>query len=142
MPAPDKWLRRLRLLTAAGELLRARLLVAWVPFDRWSKSLGAADAAGRSPLSGADSSAEALGLAALVERAAARLPFHTKCLPRAVALSRMLRRKGIGHTVVIAVRPARLRDTPDGLHAWVEIEGAKILGDLPGPWLETLRLGA
>jgi len=28
------------------------------------------------------------------------------------------------------------------LHAWVEVKGGTILGDLPGPWIETLRLGA
>jgi len=55
-------------------------------------------------------------------------------------LSWMLRGRGIGHAFVFAVRPAGLRDDDDALHAWVEIDRAKILGDLPGPWVETLRL--
>jgi hypothetical protein len=88
-----------------------------------------------------DPLAEGQRLARQVERAAARLPFSTKCLPRAMALSWILRRKRIGHVLVFAVRPAGLRDGPDALHAWVEIEGVTVIGDLPGPWLETLRLG-
>ena len=115
-------------------LCRARLLVAWVPLERWRHSLGlAADADGRSDA--------ARRLAADIEWGAKRLPFETKCLPRAMALSWMLRRSGIGHAVVIAVRPPELRNTSNDLHAWVEVEGAAILGNLPGPWVETLRLG-
>jgi aryl-alcohol dehydrogenase-like predicted oxidoreductase len=76
-----------------------------------------------------------------VEWAAVRLPFSTKCLPQAMALSWMLRRKGISHQLVLAARPAHLRDSADALHAWVEVDGTKIVGDLPGPWIETLRLG-
>jgi len=71
-----------------------------------------------------------------------RLPFGTKCLPRAMALSWLLRRKRVVHTVVFAVRPADLRNSPDALHVWLEAGGDKVIGDLPGPWLETLRLGA
>jgi hypothetical protein len=59
-----------------------------------------------------------------------------------MALSWTLRRKDIPHVVVIAARPQGLRDSPDKLHAWVEIDGATILGELPGPWIEMLRLGA
>lgn len=120
-------------------LCRARLLVAWVPFDRWQGSLGAARNGGdtRSPDIGT-----ARRLAADVEWAAARLPLSTKCLPRAMALSWMLRRKGIAHQFVLAARPAHLRDSTDMLHAWIEVDGQKIIGELPGPWLETLRLGA
>lgn len=113
----------------------ARVLVAWLPFDRWRDSLGLAEDKNGSP-------PEARLLVAAVERAAARLPFATKCLPRAMALSWMLRRQGISHAVAIAVRPERLRGSSDELHAWVEVEGTKLIGDLPGPWLETLRLGS
>ena len=59
-----------------------------------------------------------------------------------MALSWLLRQKRIGHTVVFAVRPADLRNSPDALHAWVEVDGSKVIGDLPGPWLQTLRLGS
>lgn len=85
--------------------------------------------------------AEAKRIAAHVEWGARRLPFATKCLPRAMALSWMLRRRRVAHVVVFAVRPAHLRGSDDDLHAWVEVGGEKIIGDLPGPWLETLRIG-
>ena len=114
-------------------LCRARLLIALVPLERWRESLG--DSAGRR------ASDEARRLARQVERAARWLPFETKCLARAMALSWLLRRRRIGHAVVFAVRPPSLREAADALHAWVEIEGETIIGDLPGPWLETLRLG-
>lgn len=84
---------------------------------------------------------EANRIARQVEWAAERLPFTSKCLPRAIALSWVLRRKRIGHAVVIAARPEHMRQAGDVLHAWVEVSGAKILGELPGPWVETLRRG-
>jgi len=115
-------------------LCGARLLVAWVPFERWRRSLGPGE--GSRPSSNFD---EARRLAAHILRAAQLLPFHTRCLPQAMALSWMLR--GIRHSIVIAVRPEDRRNASDGLHAWLEVDGAIILGDLPGPWVETLRLG-
>lgn len=113
----------------------AQLIVRWLPFNRWRGSLGLSEDEG-------GSRAEARLLAAAVQRAAARLPFTTKCLPRAMALSWMLRREGIAHAVVIAVRPERFRGSNDDLHAWVEMGGTKLIGDLPGPWLESARLAS
>lgn len=84
--------------------------------------------------------AQAALLAAHVDWAARRVPFETRCLPRAMALSWLLRRRGIGHTMVFAVRPPAMRGSADDLHAWIEVDGRIILGQLPGPWVETLRL--
>ena len=113
-------------------LCHARLLIALIPFRRWQGRLGFA---------GVDSGLkDARRLAGMVNRAGERLPFETKCLPRAMALSWILRRHAIGHAVVIAVRPADRREEEDALHAWVEVANERILGDLPGPWIETLRL--
>lgn len=120
-------------------LCRAELLVRWVPFNRWSDCVGFDAGLVDPPGSRLD---EARRLAADVAWAAKRLPFSTRCLPRAMALSWMLRRKKIGHAVVIAVRPSQLRQSPDALHSWVEVGEEKILGDLPGPWIETARLGS
>jgi hypothetical protein len=120
-------------------LCRARLLVALVPFDRWRDSLGAGGSSAE--IGSADGLGMGRQLAAHVEWAAVRLPFSTKCLPQTMALSWMLRRRGIGHQLVLAARPAHMRNSADSLHAWVEVGGNKIIGDLPGPWLETLRLG-
>jgi hypothetical protein len=137
LPKGNFWHSKLRTAAAAAQLCRAQLLVSWIPFNRWSHGLGYLPAGNPDPADASDASC----LAADIEWAARRLPFPTKCLPRAIALSRMLRQKEIGHAVVIAVRPSQLRHSPDALHAWVEIHGQVILGYLPGPWIETMRLG-
>ncbi|HEX6741182.1 MAG TPA: lasso peptide biosynthesis B2 protein [Sphingomicrobium sp.] len=132
MPATEQWRGRLHTAQAMALLCWARLLVAFVPFDRWRGSLGS---------DGPARLADAQHEAKLVEWAATRLPFTTRCLPRAMALSWMLNRQRLGHTVVIAVRAPDTRGSDDDLHAWVEVAGETIIGDLPGPWVETLRLG-
>lgn len=119
-----------------ARLCRAQLLVNWVPFKHWRHGLGYQVEVGADPRE-----EEARQLAADVKWAATRLPFETKCLPRAMALSWLLRRRQVGHAVVIAVRPNQLRQSPDALHAWVEVESETILGELPGPWIVTARLG-
>jgi hypothetical protein len=117
-------------------LSAARLIVATIPFKRWQNGLGGpVEAVPQMTV------ADAASFAAHVEWAAKRLPFSTKCLPRAMALSWILRSRKIAHCVVFAVRPAELRGSNDQLHAWVEIGNEKIIGELPGPWIETLRLG-
>ncbi len=135
MQTAEFWRPKVRTLAAIAHLCWAQLLVSWVPFNRWRDTLGFATSS-QPPLD------QARRLAADVEWASKRLPFPTKCLPRAMALSWMLRRRNLRHTVVIAVRPSELRNSADALHAWVEIGGERIIGDLPGPWIETLRLGA
>jgi hypothetical protein len=112
----------------------ARLLVDHVRFDRWRSSLGRPHGDG--------STVAARALAADVERAARHLPGTTQCLPRSMALSWMLRRERISHAVIFAVRPAQDRGSIGDLHAWVEVDGEPVIGDLPGPWIETLRLGS
>lgn len=117
-------------------LCLARLAVAALPFSRWRNSLGGtADAHSEGAIS------EARRFAAHLEWAARQLPFSTKCLPRAMALSWHLRSRRFAHCVVFAVRPADIRGYDDQLHAWLEVAGETIIGDLPGPWVETLRVG-
>lgn len=108
-------------------LLLARGLIALVPIGHWRARLGQAGSATNLQRS--------MQLAAQVERAAWRLPLPTRCLPRAMALSWLLRRQRIGHQVILALRPQGQRETGDALHAWVEVEGKIVLGELPGPWI-------
>lgn len=137
LPTADAWRPRCRTLEAMALLSVARALVALVPLRLWRTRLGwQADR-----VRGEVTDRQALWLANHVERAAFRLPLATRCLPRAMALSWMLRRRGIGHSVVFAVRPPALRSGEDALHAWVERSGEVLIGELPGPWMETLRLG-
>lgn len=115
----------------------ARLVVATVAFRHWRSTLGGTAAGRSSELLAAD----ARSSAAHVEWAAKLLPFPTKCLPRAMALSWILRSRQIDHVIVFAVRPPQQRGVDDQLHSWVEASGEIILGHLRGPWIETLRLG-
>ena len=115
-------------------LVWSRLLVRRVKFARWRGALGLAGEA--DPAQQQD----ALLLGRHVERAAARLPGTAKCLPQALALSWMLRRRGIAHRVVLMVRPRQQRGGIDDLHAMVHCGARVALGELPGPWIETLVL--
>jgi hypothetical protein len=131
----DRLKGRAGTVRAMTALSAARLLVAFAPFDRWRGTLGRRGGSARKL-------AEAQRLARQVDWAAQRLPFETRCLPRAIALSWLLRRRKIGHAVVIAARPAELRGKADDLHAWVEIGGTKLIGELPGPWIEVAHFGS
>ena len=140
MPVAEPWRARgrnwLGTARALVLLLAARLLIAIVPFRIWREWLGGKAGAARP----ADAAA-ARRLAAQVERAAWRLPLVIKCLPQAMALSWLLRAGGMPHTLVFAARPPGHRDGSDDLHAWVEVAGRIVLGDLPGPWLRLHQLG-
>lgn len=131
---PDPWRLRVRTTEALLALVTARCTIALVPLKAWQGRLGLAGEASDTAMR------QARKLAQHVDRAALRLPFACKCLPRAMALSRMLRKRGLPHRVVIAVRPAGARGGDDDLHAWVEMGGTIVLGDLPGPWVPVLIL--
>ena len=112
----------------------ARFLVRYARFAGWRTRLG---------LPGSANSAQELVAQRLgrhVERAARRLPGTSKCLPQAMALSWMLRARRIPHSVVLMVRPAAQRGGLDDLHAMVRCTDAIVMGNLPGPWIETLVL--
>lgn len=130
MQTASRFLSWLRTARAAGLLCLARLLIAALPFGWWRRRLGPRDGRSQRP-----DPATARRLAAHIERAAWRLPFTVKCLPQAIALSWQLRRRGIDHRVVLAVRPPTMRDRDDALHAWVECDDRIVLGELPGPWM-------
>ena len=139
--AADAWRLRWRTADAMLLLCRARLMIAFVPLRYWRRSLGLAEGPG-TITPGELEWREARRLAIHVDRAASRLPGTAACLPRAMALSVMLRRARQPHALVIAARPAAYAGSGDRLHAWVEQSGERLIGDLPGPWIETLRLGA
>lgn len=73
-----------------------------------------------------------------VERAAFRLLYEPRCLPKAMALQWSLRRRGIASRLVVAMRKqyqvngeaeiANLFEDEDRFHAWVEIGEAMLIG--------------
>lgn len=132
--ASETWRLRARTAEAMVLLVAARLAIQLVKLERWRGQLGLAGNPADADV------AEARRLARHVDRAAGRLPLETRCLPRAITLSRMLCRRKISHRLVIAARRAEARSGADDLHAWVELGEAIVLGDLPGEWLPLLIL--
>ena len=80
-------------------------------------------------------------LARAVVRGAARLPFETKCLPRAVALHTMLRRRRLPSLLVIGVLDPSQRGTIEDLHAWIESGNEVVIGALNQPFHPLVRFG-
>lgn len=119
------------LVRAHGALLRAALAVR---FRRRGRLLAPTAPppvpdGGEGPGSGTHDDAELHRLARLVERAARQSPLRPGCLPRALALHRILERKGIrGSRIRIGVR--RREDGRLVAHAWVE-RGGVPLGQSP-----------
>ncbi len=134
MKASEAWALRARTGQAMALLLFARLLVRWARFDTWRSRLGWPGA------SDADQQMLARRLARHVERAATRLPGTSLCLPQAMALSWMLRAWRVPHSVVLMVRPQAARGGADDLHAMIRCGRDVVLGNIPGPWIETLVL--
>lgn len=123
---------RFRTAEAIAELLLAQATIRIVPVRSWPIRFGLSDNAAGEPYSQI--------LAYHVERGVRWLPFTNGCLPRAMALARMLKRRRIAHCLVIAAQPRSPRHSRRALHAWIEVNGTVVFGDLPGPWIPVLRL--
>ena len=129
MTRETAWRGRGATLEALLWLVLARLLVAVVPFGRWRKWLGApVQPETSSPAKRLDANLAQRRLARAVERAAGRLPGESLCLPRAIALQWMLRRRNFGGVIHIGVRPSQQRGSLDDLHAWVTRDGEVLIG--------------
>ena len=133
------WQSRWLTVQAMALLCFARLLVAFVPLRMWRNTIGQ-DGPKQCVLPEPDNVAPAKRLAGRVERAATRLPFETKCLPRAMALAWMLRIRGFSYTFKLAARPMQARSGKDDLHAWVEKDGTLLVRGVAGPWIVVLTL--
>jgi hypothetical protein len=129
MAGESSWRGRGATLEAMVALSIARLLIAWVPFGRWRRWLGAPAAPENpDPQLRLDANLARRRLARAVERGAGRLPGQSRCLARAVALQWMLRRRGLGGVIHLGVRPEGKRGGLDDLHAWVSRSGEVLIG--------------
>ncbi len=128
---------RLLVAEAVAWLILARLLIAGPRLGWWRRWLGPV-AAG--PLATIPSAADC-HLAKAVGRAAVRLPGGARCLPQAMALHWMLRRRSRPSQLVIAALPGMVRGGLDSLHAWVETGGAILIGELDQPFHPLVRFG-
>lgn len=120
------WRHRARVAEAMVWLVLARVLIRHVSLRVWRSSLGRI--AQEMP---PDSGQTTVMFERAVERAAARLPGDIVCLPRAMALQWMLKRRGHASALLFGV----LRERRDGdiraLHAWVEVGGRTVIGADP-----------
>lgn len=119
-------------------LALARLAVGLVPFRLWRRLLGRIVTGSARPCT---DPRLATRLAASVERGAMRLPFHTKCLPRALALHAMMRRRGLPALLVIGVLDNQRRGALEDLHAWVETDDGILIGAIAEPFHPLVRFG-
>ena len=135
-------------LEAALFLLVARLLVVHVPMRHWRRWLVTAEEpapAGGSPAdshSAGDperpaSAGEHLArapqprlprrVARIVRRAAHHVPFPAVCLPQAMALQWMLRRRGVASRLFFGAR-RKAQDSGLDFHAWLTVGGECVIG--------------
>lgn len=111
-------------LEAALVLTLTSLRIAWTPEARSTGLLGRPRRVSSGEDASTGASPEAWRIGGAVERVAAVLPWHPVCLPRAVAATSMLRRRGISceaHLGVIETNPPRA-------HAWVTVGGVVVQG--------------
>ena len=147
---------RVMAVEAALCLLLARVLVKYVTMNRWRRWLttreepmpaGRPSAGSHAALPPADPERrEAVGeplpdapvrfsrrTARIVRRVAHHVPFPAVCLPQAMALQWMLRRRGIGSRLIFGARRTAGSANLD-FHAWLTVGGKCVIG---GGELET-----
>ena len=102
----------------------ANLRLSRHPRSKTSALLGEARPAdGLEPV-GSDVSEETMRIGRAVERVAAVLPWRPVCLPRALAVASMLRRRGVECRAHLGVTST----APPEAHAWVTVGGVVVQG--------------
>lgn len=129
--------RCVRVAEAACLLIAARLLIRFIPMAHWRGTLGQPQSGDAAVQAGDDKAAEVLAFAVI--RAARFLPLPFLCLPRAMALQWMLRRRGIGSILVMGTTGGRIDQL--ALHAWVERNGRILIGEDEQAHVPVLMLG-
>ena len=138
-------------LEATLFLLLARLLVRYVPMRHWRHRLATAEdlaPAGEPPANphaavssdGPEEPEPAGGclprapqrrlprrMARVVQRVARHVPFPAVCLPQAMALQWMLRRRGVESRLVFGAR-RKAQSTELDFHAWLTVGGECVIG--------------
>ena len=106
-------------------LVVALLLVRLVPLRLWRNSLGRM-APGDA---GQVATVSHRRIARAVKRATDWLPGDFVCLPRAMAVQWMLRRRGLPSALVFGVMQGSRQGDIHALHAWVEAGSAVLIGE-------------
>lgn len=105
-------------------LVLAKYLIRAVPLHRWRGTLGRVGEPDAAEFNAAyrDVSRSVVG-------AARKLPGDYVCLPRAMAVQWMLRRRGLASAIVFGVTPQQSGEKRHAFHAWVEGGGKIIIGE-------------
>ena len=118
-----RWHGRVRTAEALAAIVAATL-VAWaVPPRHWNRFKPAGGSAA--------TLADIAPRAAAIRRAERRLGREARCLPRALALILMLRRRSLVADLVIG--GPQQAGSPVDLHAWIELDGTRVFGERDVP---------
>jgi hypothetical protein len=115
---------RRRATEAAAELIRASLELRLVPSSRVASLLGTVRLDETVEHVGAEQLREAGLTGRDVARAARHLPWHPTCLRQALAVRRMLLRRGISSQLHLGVTSPTVGEA----HAWVTVGGEPVVG--------------
>jgi hypothetical protein len=122
LPIIEKWL----LIEASFFLVIARLTIQLIPFKYLAPFLGKNKALSNTLLNQYDQ--EMIGLVGhSIQRATNNLPWHTVCLPRAMAAKFMLRRRKIGSVLYLGVNKNESSEL--GAHAWTKAGNQILTGE-------------
>jgi hypothetical protein len=116
--------RRGQAVEAAVELARASAELHAVSPTRIAGLLGKLEGAGQDELVGAAELHQAVLIGRTVAATANRLPWHPTCLRQALAVQRMLRRRGIPSQLHLGITSAN----DAAAHAWVTVDGQPVVG--------------
>lgn len=122
--------RRLLALESLAELVRARI-VTLLPARIYTRDLGAVAHAAALPAT-PEQNDEAVRIGRIVDKVARYLPFRALCLQQAIAVRRMLRRRGVPVSVCLGISRNREDRAAPALgraaHAWVEVGDRVVSG--------------
>ena len=120
----------MRVVEAMLWLLLAHILIRHVALRFWRGSLGRVSSA--LSMHGDERLVESANLVVRSVLSGARhLPFASVCLPRAMAVQWMLRRRGFSSSLIFGIAQGAQGGGLHDLHAWVEAGGKTVIGDNP-----------
>ncbi len=115
---------RRRALEAVADLTRASLELRLAPRRRTLARLGTLDADEAEERVTPAQLQEAESVGAAVARVARAVPWHPTCLRQALAVQRMLRRRGVANRLHLGVAGGPAIEA----HAWVTVQGQPVVG--------------
>jgi hypothetical protein len=111
-------------IEAAAEVTRASLELRLTPASKITGLLGTLQTTEPSAEAGVEQLREAARVGLTVARVAPRLPWSATCLPQALAVRRMLRRRRIPNRLHLGVTSATVGEA----HAWVTVDEHPVVG--------------